>query len=70
MNANSIQSAKQTVRNFHAAFDAAPDTERAAALAAHTSDDYYWRGMHPLYEQTGAKAVADVFWSPLRHSFS
>ena len=70
MNANSIQSAKQTVRNFYGAFDAAPDTELAAALAAHTSDNYFWRGMHPFYEQTGAQAVADVFWLPLRHSFS
>ncbi len=70
MNTEYLQQAKQTVREFHAAFDAAPDTDLAAVLIAHTSDDYFWRGMHPFYERTGAKAVADVFWSPLRHSFT
>lgn len=70
MNTEYLQQAKQTVREFHAAFDAAPDTDLAAVLIAHTSDDYFWRGMHPFYEQTGAKAVAEVFWSPLRHSFT
>jgi ketosteroid isomerase-like protein len=70
MNTTSVQQAKQTVREFNAAFDAAPDTELAAVLTAHSSDDYFWRGMHPFYEQTGAAAVAEVFWAPLRHSFT
>ena len=70
MNTEYSQQAKTIVREFHAAFDAAPDTELAAVLAAHTSDNYFWRGMHPFYEQTGANAVAEVFWTPLRRSFS
>jgi hypothetical protein len=64
------QIAKQTVRDFHAAFDSAKDADVASILSAHTTDDYFWRGMHPFYEQTGAAAVADVFWLPLRNSFS
>ena len=39
-------------------------------LSTHTSSDYLWRGMHPFYEQTGAAAVAKVFWSPLRTSLT
>lgn len=64
------QTAKQTVCDFHAAFDSASDANIASVLSAHTTDDYFWRGMHPFYEQTGAKAVADIFWLPLRNSFA
>jgi len=70
MDTNLIQSAKQTVRDFHAAFDVANVGDITAVLTAHSSDDYCWRGMHPFYEQTGAAAVAEVFWAPLRHSFT
>jgi hypothetical protein len=70
MSISALQEAKQTVLDFHTAFDTADDGEIADVLAAHTSKDYFWRGMHPFYEQTGAKAVAEVFWSPLRHSFT
>jgi ketosteroid isomerase-like protein len=70
MTNDSLQSAKDTVRNFHAAFDTADDAEVANVLAAHTTADYLWRGMHPFYEQSGAAAVADVFWLPLRKAMS
>ncbi|MDP5359283.1 MAG: ester cyclase [Paracoccaceae bacterium] len=42
---------------------ATPETV-AHALGEHTSADWHWRGMHPFYEQHGAKAVADSFWAP------
>lgn len=65
-----IQAAKATVRAFHEALDGASVTEIAEVLSSFTTDDYLWRGMHPFYEQTGAQAVADVFWLPLRRSFA
>lgn len=60
-----LQSAKGVVRAHHAALKAAAPDTVATALAQHTSPDWQWRGMHPFYEQTGAAAVADTFWSPL-----
>ncbi len=70
MSANDIQHAKQVGLELNAATDAAPTDELGAALAARTSPNYRWCGMHPFYEQEGAQATADVFWTPLRHSFS
>lgn len=65
-----IQSAKQVVRTYQAAFDSCSPAELAACLAAHTAADYRWRGMHPFYEQDGAQAVASVFWQPLRNALT
>ena len=70
MNAESLQETKSTVREFHAAFDAAIDTKVTDVLAAHTTSGYFWRGMHPFHEQRGAEAVVSAFWLPLRQSFS
>ncbi len=60
-----LQSAKGVVRAHHSALKAAAPDTVATALAQHTSADWHWRGMHPFYEQTGAAAVAETFWSPL-----
>ena len=70
MNPDILQKAKSTVRDFHAAFDSSADADLANCLAEHVSEDYFWRGMHPFYEQSGAHAVANTFWLPLRKSFS
>jgi hypothetical protein len=70
MSTDLLQAAKNTVRTFHQAFDSSSDEDLGAVLAAHTCDDYLWRGMHPFYEQEGAKAVAEVFWLPLRRSLT
>ena len=70
MNADILQNAKSTVRDFHAVFDTSADTELTDCLAAHVGSDYLWRGMHPFCEQHGASAVADVFWLPLRKSIT
>ncbi len=68
MNSDVLQDAKRIVREFHDSFDSASDDSLAGVLSAHTVDDYLWRGMHPFYEQTGAGAVAEGFWLPLRHT--
>ncbi len=70
MSTDLLQAAKNTVRTFHQAFDSSSDKDLAGILAANTSDDYVWRGMHPFYEQQGSKAVAEVFWLPLRKSLT
>ena len=59
-----FQNEKALVRaHYDALAKATPETV-ATVLAERTSDDWHWRGMHPFYEQHGAKAVADSFWSP------
>ncbi|MGI8634839.1 MAG: ester cyclase, partial [Segetibacter sp.] len=56
--------------NFSNAFDNAADTEFTGVLRQYMTADYYWRGMHPFYEQSGAEAVVQTFWEPFRNSFS
>lgn len=66
-----LQEAKRVVLDYHDALAAvcgrrdATDDDIAAVLAGCTDDDYFWRGMHPFYEQYGARDVAAVFWAPL-----
>lgn len=55
---------------MHAALDAADADGIVAVLADFTTTDWLWRGMHPFYEQTGAAAVADVFYTPIRAAFT
>lgn len=59
-----FQSEKAVVRAHHAALMNADPSNVEAVLAERTSPDWYWRGMHPFHEQTGAAAVAASFWAP------
>lgn len=59
-----FQAQKSVVRAHHAALAAATPGTVADALARHTAPDWRWRGMCPIYEQTGAEAVAAAFWAP------
>ena len=70
MTDHTLQSAKKLVRSFNASFDATKDDALAEILAAWTTTDYSWRGVHPFHEREGTDAVVDSFWAPLRHSFS
>ncbi|RMF40429.1 MAG: nuclear transport factor 2 family protein [Alphaproteobacteria bacterium] len=63
-----FQTEKRIVLDHLAALDAAGPEEAAGALARHTAPDWLWRGMHPFHEQTGAEAVAEAFWSPLKRA--
>ncbi len=65
-----IQDAKQLVRDFHADLNAATVDSVESVLASYTGDDWHWRGMHPFYEQYGAKDVAGVFYKPVLSSFN
>lgn len=67
---SNLQAAKQTVLRYQEALDTCTTEQLPSVLAQHTSDDYLWRGMHPFYEQHGAKDVANIFWQPLREAFA
>ena len=60
----SFQAEKDLVRAHYEALAAARPETVADILAARTSADWHWRGLHPFHDQTGAEAVADVFWTP------
>lgn len=66
----SFQNEKNLVRAFHEELSAADPQATTEVLAKYTTDDWHWRGMHPFNEQIGAEAVADVFWTPLKTSFT
>ncbi len=65
-----FQASKQLVRDYYKALDAAPAEGILSVVDGFTSDDYFWRGMHPFYTQRHAAAVSEVFYQPLRRSFS
>ncbi len=65
-----LQGAKRAVLGYCRDLDRASETEIAAVIRKHTAYDYQWRGVHPFGEQSGADAVAEAFWSPLRESFT
>lgn len=67
---DSFQTEKQIVRDYIAAFDAAPINDLSSVLAQHTAPDYHWRGMHPFHEQQGTANTVESFWAPFRHSFT
>lgn len=65
-----FQENKALVRRFCEELDSSSGDELTEVLARYTSDGYFWRGMHPFYEQTGAEAVSEVFWKPFRNAFT
>ena len=60
---------KSVVLNFYDDLDKATGDEIPEVLGRYTTKDYFFRGMHPFYEQQGAMAVAEVLWKPLRRAF-
>jgi len=65
-----FQKEKQLVRTFYAELDAADPSALGDVISRYTTAEWFWRGYHPFNEQQGAAAVAEVFWKPLRESFS
>lgn len=65
-----FQPEKALVRaHYDALAGAAPDNV-AEILAAHTSPDWRWRGLHPFGEKTGAGDIAKSFWQPFLSAMS
>lgn len=64
-----FQREKEIVREYHKQISASSPETVADVLSRYTSANWLWRGMHPFHEQTGAEAVADVFWIPMMNAF-
>ena len=65
-----FQDQKAVVRAFYADMKGATPETIEAVLAAHTTADWHWRGVHPFYEQRGSANVARLFWGPLLASLT
>ena len=65
-----FQNNKSLIRRFYEELDTASLDGINNVLERYTAPDYYWRGMHPFYEQQGSDAVGEVFWKPFRRAFS
>ena len=61
-----LQAAKALVLAANAALDRAGPGEVVAALEPFVAPDLLWRGMYPFHTQTGAAAMAELFWRPLK----
>lgn len=64
-----FQQDKAIVRAYQAAL-ATCKGDATDTLADHVSADYLWRGFHPFDEISGAAAVAQRFWNPLRQALT
>lgn len=67
---STVQLAKQCVLDYCAAFDNAQPGDLVSVLEQYTSKNYRWRGLHPFHEQPSACQAIEVFWKPLRKSFT
>ena len=66
---NAIAEAKALVRQWWAAFDAAPAADLHALAAAHLSPVFRWQGFAPVPDCTGAESFAETFLVPFRNAF-
>ena len=64
------QESKAIVRNYFDAMEHATPETVVDVLKAHTSNDYYWRGVYPFRQQQSATSVAETFWAPLMRSLT
>lgn len=61
-----LQRAKQTVLAFHQALETSDIDALGDMIAAHSTTEIRWRGVHPFGELQGAEYIAEIFWRPLR----
>lgn len=64
-----FQAEKALVLQFYKELDAATENELHSVLKKYTTDNFFWRGMHPFNKQDSADAVSEIFWKPFRRSF-
>ncbi len=65
-----LQTAKQTVSDFHKALDSCKPDAIGDIIANHYASDFLWRGVHPFGELQNASSVASRFWQPLRNALT
>ena len=63
-----LQQAKKAIKELQSRMEDCETENLPKVIRSQVGNDYFWRGMHPFYEQHGADSVAEVFWQPLYHS--
>ena len=64
-----IQAAKQLVRDYWEALDAAPLSSVGEAAARHLAEGFHWQGFAPLQDTRGRAEFAREFLEPFRAAF-
>lgn len=67
---STVQLAKQCVIDYCSAFDTSRPEHLASVLKQYTTENFRWRGLHPFHEQPDATQAVEIFWKPLRESFT
>ena len=70
MDQHDLQNAKELIWNFHQKLDGVQIPDIGDIIAAHTDENYIWRGYHPFNEIRGSKEIANLFWVPFRTAVS
>lgn len=65
-----FSSEKQLIQNLYADLAGCDDSALAMVLTQYYAPNHIWRGYHPFHELTGADAVAETFWHPLRKALA
>ena len=65
-----LNTAKRVVREYCESFDLSQGDAQFDVLSSYVRQDYFWRGMHPFYEQRGVASVIENFWKPFKKSFT
>jgi len=65
-----IQRCKAIVLDYFDALEGASGEQQLDVLERFVGPDYYFRGVHPFNELTGAADVATTVWRPLAYSFT
>ena len=65
-----LQAAKDLVQAFYTELDTARGAKVTEVMERYVAPDYLWRGFHPFHEQTGPRAVSELFWQPLHNALT
>ncbi len=64
----SFQKEKNFVREYFADLEACKTEDTLSVLKKYVSDDYTWEGVYPFMDISGAEAVVEKFWAPVKNS--
>ena len=68
MSRQTVQAAKQVVRNYFNDLERCPVEKVGPVLAHYMGEDYFWEGVYPFLDLTGSQAVGQRFWAPLKRA--
>ncbi len=65
-----FQAEKKLVREYFSDMEKCSTDEILSVLKKYVSDDYTWEGVYPFMDLSGAEAVTETFWKPVKESLT